>query len=176
MMFLLISAAAVMLYVVRDLFIDDTRYSAEISAAAKRHGISELLIRELIRKESRFDAGAVGASGEIGLMQLLPSGAAAEWARVNQQPPPQPRELFSVELNLDIGCWYLARALKRWAKYRCSVELALAEYNAGAKNASRWAPASVEEADVVSRIDFPVTRDYVQGIMRRYQREIGKCK
>lgn len=172
-MLLLLMAALLLVYYGRNgtlPFMHSRFYTAEIRAAAERHGLPPELVRAVVRRESRFDASAVGGAGEIGLMQLLPSGAAAEWARVNKRPAPGDRELFDPEFNLEIGCWYLARAMKRWRKYRCAAELALAEYNAGAKNAARWAPADPRATDVTGRIDYPGTRDYVREIMEDYRR------
>ena len=150
------------------LLVDDTLYAAEIRNAAARYSLPPELVRALILRESRFDRDAVGEDGEIGLMQIHPKGAVAEWARINKCSVPSERELFTVEKNLDIGCWYLARALKRWEKYRCSTELALAEYNAGAKNASRWVPSD-PDGDAVKNIDFPGTKTYVEYITARYK-------
>lgn len=153
--------------------VDDTRYEKEIAAAAARYGIRVELVRALIRRESRFVADAVGSKGEIGLMQILPGGAAAEWARVNKQQAPSEYELFDVETNLNIGCWFLARALRRWKDYRHGTELALAEYNAGATNAHRWKPRD-RNGRVIPRITFPGTKEYVTVIMRYYRQELEK--
>ena len=176
---LILTALAVLAYFIltdrerrwKDFFIDDTLYADEIAAAAQKHQLPPELVRALIRQESGFNKDAVGAAGEIGLMQILPEGAAAEWARINKLPRPSKRELFQVETNLDIGCWYLARAATRWKKYRCFRELALSEYNAGAKNAARWKPQTTN-GDVIKRIDFPLTRKYVAEIMNNYRKYI----
>ena len=159
----------------RDGFVDDTKFAIEIKQAAEKHGLPPELVRALIRKESGFDPYAKGKAGEIGLMQILPSGAVADWARVNQKKVPSGSQLYNVKLNLEIGCWYLGRALNKWKNYRCGTELALAEYNAGAKNSIRWKP-DVPDGDVVSRIDFPVTCNYVKTIMKNYRKYLSESK
>lgn len=151
-----------------ELFFDDTLYADEIQAAADRYGLRPELIRAVIKRESRFNRNQKGKAGEIGLMQLLPSGAAAEWARVNKLPQPSTKELFDPETNINIGSWYLARAVKKWKKYRHCTELALAEYNAGPTNSARWKPANPNDP-VINRIDFPGTRKYVNVIMASYR-------
>lgn len=158
---------------VRDRFIDDTKFAFEIKQAAEKHGIPPELVRALIRKESGFDPYAKGKAGEIGLMQILPAGSVADWARVNQQKAPPVSQLYDVKLNLEIGCWYLGRALDKWKNYRCGTELALAKYNAGAKNSSRWKP-DAPDGDVISRIDFPVTCNYVKIIMKNYRKYLSE--
>ena len=156
--------------VIRDpkrLFVDDGKYSSEIAAAARKHGLDPALVRAVIYQESGFDPRKRGRAGEIGLMQVLPSGAAAEWARVNKCPRPTEAELFDVETNLDIGCWYLARAMERWRDYDHRIELALAQYNAGGKRARRWAPPD-KHGEVLPRVDIASTKNYITKIMERY--------
>ena len=152
----------------RDLLVDDTRFSTEIAAAAARHNLPPELVRAVVFQESRFDPFARGSRGEYGLMQVLPQGAAAGWARVLRRPVPGRAELCTPQVNLEIGCWYLARAMERWKKYRCRTELALCQYNAGESRAERWKPET-PDGEVIDRIGIGSTRIYVQRIMRRYR-------
>ena len=150
--------------------INDRLYYTQIVHAAHRHGLDPELVRAVIWRESRFDSRAVGKAGEIGLMQILPNGAVAEWSRVMRRPVPPDWQLFRPEVNLEIGCFYLARALRRWDGYRCATELALCQYNAGERRAQRWRPEDPQEADMTDRITIRSTREYVRSIMKRYQR------
>ena len=178
--FVLIAAAAVVaagaivfalcnLGALADMLIGRGDYDAEISAAARKHGLDPDLVRALIFQESRFRANKRGKKGEIGLMQVLPSGAAAEWARVNKCRRPSSLALYNVELNLDIGCWYLARAMRRWRTYAHGTELALAEYNAGTSRAREWAPKKTD-GEVSPRVKIASTKKYVSDIMKRYRK------
>lgn len=151
----------------RDFVVDDTRFAPEIAAAAAKHGLDPALVRAMIFVESRFNPDAVGAAGELGLMQVLPSGAVADWAQRNRRPEPTRSELCGVELNLEIGCGYLARGMERYRGEKQQTELALCYYNAGAGRADRWRPANPEE-DVMDRITIESTREYVGQIMKRY--------
>lgn len=153
-----------------NIFINSAEFDHLINAAAAKHSLPPALVRALIRQESKFNPREVGRKGEIGLMQLLPSGAAAEWARINKCPPPSRQELFSPELNLEIGCWYLARAIRRWHRYRCGTEMALAQYNAGEKNVLRWKPDSFD-GDFLSRISWPGTKKYVSKIISHFRKD-----
>ena len=153
-----------------DLFFDDTLYADEIKKIAEKYGLRPELVRAVIKRESRFNRFQRGKAGEIGLMQLLPAGSAAEWARINHRPVPSRRQLADVHTNLNIGCWYLARAVKKWSGYRHGTELALAQYNAGEKNAIRWKPPT-PDGEVIPRITWPGTRRYVSNIMQNYLRE-----
>jgi soluble lytic murein transglycosylase-like protein len=50
---------------------------------------------------------------------------------------------------------------------------ALAEYNAGASRAQRWAGGSettaISKKDFLANIDFPSTRKYIDSIIERYE-------
>ena len=150
-------------------FVDDTRYADEINRVSVRCGVPPQLVRAVVFQESKFEADARGASGEIGLMQVMPRGAVADWAAVHQRKVPSGKELEDPELNLTIGVWYLARALERWKDYHAQIELALIQYNAGEKRAQRWAPED-KNAEVFSRIKIASTRIYVKNIMTRYRK------
>ena len=153
---------------VADFFVDDTRFSKEIAQAASRHGVPPQLVRAVIFQESRFNPKARGKKGEYGLMQVLPSGAVADWARVHKVVPPGPDELFEPAKNLEIGCWYLGRALRKWQNYTHGVELALAQYNAGATRAKRWKPET-QNGEVLPRVTLPGTKRYIAQITKRYR-------
>ena len=158
---------------VRDWVVDDTKFSEEIRFFAGRHGIDPLLVRAVVFQESRFAYDAIGRRGEVGLMQVLPQGAAADWARVHKKPLPSHADLMRVEVNLEIGVWYLARALKRWKGYKDCVRLALVQYNAGAARAARWKPANLK-APAMPGIKIASTRAYVKKIMERYRKYSGE--
>ena len=153
----------------RGTFVDDRLYAGEIKNAADRAGIDPQLVRAVIFQESRFRPGVRGKDGEVGLMQILPEGAAADYSRSNNRPEFSLRELYGIECNLEIGCWYLARAVRRWQGFAHGTELALAQYNAGERRAKKWQPAGTD-GDVIRNITIKSTRNYVERIMKRYRR------
>ena len=164
------------LYSYRGFVVDDMRFEREICQAAQKYDLDPLLVRALIYEESRFNPARVGNAGEIGLMQIMPSLAAADWAKANKRKRPMREMLFSPELNLDIGCWYLRDSLNKFKDYDHALELALARYNAGLSRARRWTPAE-KKAPVLDNITIPSTRKYVSNIMERsarYQSEKNK--
>ena len=165
----MLSAIAYYLYEYRNFAVDDTRFAAEIREAAAKHGLDSRLVRAVIYQESRFRPGAVGGAGEIGLMQIIPSRAAADWAKAHNVPCPEAGVLFSPRINLEIGCWYLSDGLRRFRKYEHATELALARYNAGLSRANAWKPADAK-GEVMDRITIKSTRKYVKNIMSRYQK------
>lgn len=159
----------------RDFTVDDTRFAEEIQAAARRHGLDPQLVRAVVFQESRFDPFVRGRAGEVGLMQVLPSGAAAEWSRVNKRKAPDVNALYEPAVNLEIGCWFLARGMRKYADYAGRTELALARYNAGESRSERWKPAQ-KDGDVIERISISSTRIYVTKIMARYRQYQEEAK
>jgi soluble lytic murein transglycosylase-like protein len=89
--------------------------------ASLTHGIDYELLQALIATESGFNTQAVSPKGARGLMQLMPTTAAAYGMRDIQ-------ELHDPEKNLDIGIRHLKSLL---ATHRGQWALALASYNAG---------------------------------------------
>ena len=136
-----------------------------VEEAALRHGLPPSLVQAVVWKESRFRPKATGSQGEIGLMQLTP-GAMRDWAAAHGCPPPGRGRAFAPALNLEIGCWYLARALRRWEGYHSALVLALAEYNAGPATVLReWRPATPDTPLPLEEIPYPETREYIRQIL-----------
>ena len=59
----------------------EERYTALILAASRRNEVDPDLIKAVIWRESGFDRTQIGGKGEVGLMQIMPDLAAADWAR-----------------------------------------------------------------------------------------------
>ncbi|HET7178061.1 MAG TPA: lytic transglycosylase domain-containing protein [Solirubrobacterales bacterium] len=103
------------------------------------------LVKAVIQVESGYNPRALSKAGAMGLMQLMP-----ETARdLSVRDPYDPEE------NLRAGTAYLRQLLDR---FRGSVELALAAYNAG--------PEPVERHGGIP--PYAETRDYVRHILSLY--------
>jgi len=148
------------------------QYNKLITSVAAEYHLDPKLLKAVIWQESHFDAQKVGTAGERGLMQVS-ERAANEWAGERKIDNFRPDQLFNPQTNLEAGGWYLRRALDHWADKRDPLPFALAEYNAGASRAQRWAnvdgPNAGLESDFLAHIDFPATRKYVDSIIERYQ-------
>jgi soluble lytic murein transglycosylase len=99
--------------------------------------------------------------------------AAREWAEEHQMENFRVEELFDPKTNLEAGTWYLHRAMLHWEKARDPTPFALAEYNAGASRAQRWAGGDgqkpISPGAFQKNIDFPGTKRYVESILSRYR-------
>jgi soluble lytic murein transglycosylase len=166
------------------------RYDKLISEVSPKYQLEPELVKAVIYEESFFDADARSSQNAIGLMQVT-SITVQEWVdstragsfpeavsrvsnayNTNRQPQ-QEAVLTNPEVNLHIGCWYLQNLLGRYKNRPASLAVALAAYNAGPTNVDRWASdtdlTNLSQADFLGEIEFPVTRNYVQKIIRRYQ-------
>jgi soluble lytic murein transglycosylase len=143
-----------------------------VSSVAAEHHLDPMLVKAIVWRESRFDPHKHGSAGERGLMQVSEK-AADEWARENKIDNFRVEDLFDPKTNLEAGAWYLHRAWQHWEAQPDPLPFALAEYNAGASRAQRWAggeqAAPMPAKDFLHNIDFPGTRKYVESIIQRYE-------
>ena len=96
-----------------------------IFAAADRYDVDPALVKAVIMAESSYNPMAISKKGAIGLMQLMPTTAAALGVEDSLNP----------EHNIDGGVKYLKKLLKRFGG---DIELALAAYNAGSKKVKKY--------------------------------------
>jgi soluble lytic murein transglycosylase len=150
----------------RRLRLDPSRYDSLIRESAARHGISPCFVKAVIWKESRFLFDTVGGKGEAGLMQIT-RGAVVEWADARGRAVPVRGLWFDPRLNIEVGTWYLARAMNRWRGYESMEVLALSQYNAGQSRAERWAPTDPGDELPVEGVTFPSTRAYITRILKK---------
>jgi soluble lytic murein transglycosylase len=148
------------------------KHDALIRAVAAEYQVDPMLVKAVVWRESRFDAQKFGTAGERGLMQVREQ-AAGEWVREKKVGNFRGEELFDPKTNLEAGTWYLRRAIEHWQNQSNPVPFALAEYNAGASRALRWAGGDdskpVAAKVFLNNIDFPGTRKYVDSILARYK-------
>lgn len=145
------------------------RYDQLIVRISREYDVDPRLISALIWKESRFDAAAVGGVGEIGLMQVTET-VGHEWAAGHGREQFSGHDLFTPEINIRAGTWYLARAIEQWSNRPDPLPYALAQYNAGRSNALRWArDDNGDPQQFMERITFPGTKEYIEDILKRYR-------
>ena len=117
-------------------------YRHYISRASERYRVDPALIEAIIQVESNFDPWAVSKKGASGLMQLM-----AATARSYDLD-----DVFNPERNIEVGVRHLKVLLNR---YRGSLPLALAAYNAGESNVERYRGVP----------PFRETREYIDKVL-----------
>ncbi len=115
-------------------------WSAQMSVAAQRHGVPIDLVALVVWIESRGNPDAVSSAGARGLMQLMPTTAAAVADR-HGRPVPTPAQMHDVETNLDLGAALLADLIADYAAEGLDVDgverVAIA-YNGGPGVLAAW--------------------------------------
>ena len=122
--------------------IDDRPYAALISKYANENGVPLELAHAVVFSESTYKPNALGAAGEIGLMQLRPSTARLMGYSGNRDA------LYKPETNIAYGMKYLGKAHELADGDTCGTIL---KYNAG-HGASRMNPVSQAYCNKVQEI------------------------
>jgi soluble lytic murein transglycosylase len=149
-------------------------YDGTIATAAQRHGVDPLLVKAVIWQESRFHPDKLGGHGERGLMQVT-EPAAQDWVDAEKIETFVPEDLLDPKTNIEVGTWYLGRALRHWSRQDDPLPFALGEYNAGRSRVQRWSRGEQISADELREaMDIPSTRAYVAAVRERYEYYLGR--
>lgn len=128
-----------------------TRIENAVVTASKKYGISENLIKAIIKVESNFNPNTVSSAGAKGLMQLMPENC----RDLNVKNP------FNIEENIDGGTRHIKEYLDL---YKGDVKMALMAYNGG--------PTRMRKRGVLTPDDIykmpKETQNYVPKVMKYY--------
>ncbi len=116
-------------------------YAALVELAARRQGIPTDLAHAVATVESRWNPDAIGASGEIGLMQIMPATASMLGFRGTLA------QLADPATNIELGVRYLSGA---WARAGGDLCVTLMKYRAG-HGETMMSPRSVDYCQRVQR-------------------------
>lgn len=139
------------------------KYSEEISLACSEYSVDEPLIYAIINAESSFNKNAVSAKGAKGLMQLMPSTAAAIATALDE--PFFEENLFDEETNIRYGTYYIHMLLGQF-----NFDEAICAYNAGPSKVRSWLknPEYSHDNETLNRIPYPETRQYLQKVKKNF--------
>lgn len=102
------------------------RLAIAIVREAHANKLDPLLVVAVIRSESSFNNFAVSGVGAMGLMQMMPD--TGSWLAKKRGSEWHSKDyLFDSELNVELGCAYLANLIHNFGR----VDKALVAYNAG---------------------------------------------
>lgn len=174
-LFAIIFLGGLVAFVERFRFDHEHSQDKHILAAARKYGMEPALVKAVVWRESWFNSRAKGRKGEIGLMQIR-QDAAGEWAKAEHVLLFTQQQLFDPGKNTLAGTWYLRKLLGRYQQADDALPYALADYNAGRAHVLQWAKgaAATNSAAFIEQVGFPTTKDYVQGVMKRYRYYRGR--
>jgi soluble lytic murein transglycosylase len=153
------------------------RHDDIIRQQAADKDLDPSLIAAVIYEETRFRPRR-SAAGAEGLMQITPD-TARFIARRSGGVAFEMQDLADPQINISYGSWYLRYLIQH---YDGNETLAVAAYNAGARNVDEWVRAAggPGQFDSARHIPFAETRHYVQNVARtrksyrqHYSRELG---
>jgi soluble lytic murein transglycosylase len=130
-------------------------------AAATR--LPAVLVWGLMRQESEFEPDARSHAGAIGLLQVM-APTAARTAALREEPPPSEEELATPAVNVALGTHYLRALIDKFAG---QVVPALAAYNGGPPNVTKWLEreGTLPLDEFVEEIPFLESREYVKKVL-----------
>ncbi|MBE5785247.1 MAG: lytic transglycosylase domain-containing protein [Clostridiales bacterium] len=137
-------------------------YQEIISTESANFAVDPYLVAAVIHCESSGRAEVVSHKGAVGLMQIMPKTGAWIAEKLEMESFLE-EQLKDPETNVRMGCWYLSYLLKRYEGNRIH---ALAAYNAGPGNVSKWLedPAYAPEGQLTD-IPFEETSAYVKKVL-----------
>lgn len=134
--------------------------------------VEPAFVLAISRQETEFDPQAISKANARGLMQLLPSVAAAEARRLGLDY----RLAWLTDdpdYNLRLGASHLGALVNQ---FDGSYIMAAAAYNAGTTRAVQWAQTygdprqgGIDPVDWIESIPFGETRNYVQRVLENVQ-------
>ena len=138
-------------------------YTEFVGMYAKEYNIPEYVILAVIKIESDFDPHATSHVGAMGLMQMMPD--TFEWLtggeHLKEYLPAA--SLYSPDVSIRYGTYYL---LYLYRKFDYNWDTALAAYNGGEGNVTKWL-ADPEYSDGEGNLTYiPIreTRNYVKKV------------
>ena len=137
-------------------------YEEIVSRYSEKYNVPKDLLFAVIKVESNFDPQAMSSAGALGLMQMMPK--TFEELTTKHLCENLPFEsLTDPEVSIRYGTYYLAY-LYRYFDYNW--HNAIAAYNAGLGNVSRWLKSSenVDENGNLVRFEYKETRSYVHKV------------
>ncbi|WP_414579263.1 transglycosylase SLT domain-containing protein [Anabaena sp. CCY 9402-a] len=140
-------------------------YLREIEKWSSDRQLNPLLVTALMRQESRFEPKIKSVAGATGLMQVMP--ATGKWIVSKIKLDNKTIDLENPNDNIMLGTWYLDHTHEQ---YNNNSMLAIASYNAGPGNVSRWLQTipNQDPDEFVEAIPFGETKNYVRQVFGNY--------
>lgn len=136
-----------------------------LSAEAQERNLDPLLLAALVRQESLFEPVAESYAGARGLGQVMPATGEGI-ARSLGMEEFTLDDLYRPSVSIRFGAFYLGVQMNR---FDSQVLLALAAYNGGPGNTTRWLEGSGDDLDFfVEVITADQSRRYLQRVYEQY--------
>lgn len=142
------------------------RYSALVEQWSQEYDIDPLLVYAFIRTESGFKSDATSSAGARGLMQMTEETFVWLRAKIAQDESLQFDDLYTPEVSVRFGCYYIHLCLER---YGGDVATAAAAYHSGWGTVDALLQSGEYSADGTALSSFPYSQ------MNNYVAKITEC-
>jgi soluble lytic murein transglycosylase-like protein len=143
-------------------------FESLIARESERYQTDPVLVRSIMREESRFDPRAKSVAAARGLLQFIISTARTIGASIGMTEIDS-SDLYEPETIVRLGAKYVADLMETFDgnHYR-----AAAAYNAGPNQSKLWSRLAAGEEDdyFFAAINFDETRHYVRKVLNSYRR------
>ena len=141
------------------------RYEELIVAHAEAFDLEPWHVAAVIRCESSFRETATSNVGARGLMQLMPDTGAWIAGKFDEEDVYTDDSLYTPELNIKYGCWFLQWLMTRYDGDRT---LVTAAYHAGHGTVDKWLadPEISPDGKTLPEIPYESTRLYVGRVLK----------
>ncbi len=142
------------------------KYKEQVYRYSTQSDVDPHLIFAIIKAESGFDSNAVSRKNARGLMQItIETG---HWAADNLKMSEfNEDDLYDPDINIQIGCWYVAWLMKQ---FNNDTDLVIAAYNGGNGNVSKWLKNKEfsKSGQTLEKIPFKETDRFLKKVKNNY--------
>ena len=142
-------------------FLYPLKYEEYILENSEKYSLNPYLIMAVIKAESNYNPDARSKVAG-GLMQITDD--TARWIAKKINIPFSPDIIENPEINIQMGCYYLNYLLNLYS----DENIALAAYNAGMGNVSKWLSDDkyTDDKGKLINVPFSETHEYLKRVQR----------
>ena len=159
-LFLVVCVIFFVAFLYFELFMFPIKYKDIVVGVSEKYDLEPALVYAVIKAESDFEKDVSSSVGALGLMQILPS--TAKWIAEEKDEAFKKENLFSAEVNIEYGCFYLRYLFDKFD----DLDIVVCAYNAGETKVREWV---VDGKLVENRIDYAETMGYLRKVRKFYK-------
>ena len=139
-------------------------YEEQITAYARTFQLDPWHVAAVVRCESSFNPQATSSVGARGLMQIMPETGKWIAHKLDEDDTYTDDSLYTPDVSLRYGCWYLNWLMKRYSGDRT---LVTAAYHAGHGTVDKWLqdPEVSQDGTSLSVIPYDSTSTYTKRVL-----------
>lgn len=144
------------------------KYKEKVLTYSKSNNLDPYLTFAVINTESNFNKEATSAKNAKGLMQITEPTAKEVNDITHSASEINNTTIYDVDINLEIGCNYLASLIDR---YKGNYYIAICAYNAGIGNVNKWLEQGIINYNLNTTditLPFNETTNYLKKVIRSY--------